>query len=182
MQFPGVSIMTRRITKEDIAFLEKLQRELNSQPTLGTADPRFWVVLQDKWVETGKGRECERITYYNGDACEEVAHIDPEYEDVAEPFAEYCDFIPIYEHCVETIVPDTLFLTLRECEEHIEANRHHYSNPRPFCMCAWRSPQVEKLVEILHEVDFARARSRRPLGGRKDRAGFWGRVRERERA
>lgn len=54
----------------------------------------------------------------------------------------------------EEIVQDTMFLTLRECKEHIEANNYHYHNPHPYAMTAWRSPQVERLYKILQETDW----------------------------
>ena len=53
------------------------------------------------------------------------------------------------------IVENTFFLTLKECKEHIEANHYHYNKPRPYAMTAWRSPQVEKLYEILAETDWS---------------------------
>lgn len=34
----------RQITKEDIEFLKNLQKEMNTQDTVGQADPRFWVI------------------------------------------------------------------------------------------------------------------------------------------
>ena len=32
------------ISQEDIEFLKRLQLEMNTQDTTGTADPRFWVI------------------------------------------------------------------------------------------------------------------------------------------
>lgn len=52
------------------------------------------------------------------------------------------------------IVPDTLFLTKRECQEHIERNKHHYKDPSPYAMTAWRSPQVKQLLGILKTVQW----------------------------
>ena len=52
------------------------------------------------------------------------------------------------------IVHNRIFLTKRECKEHIEVNKHHYDNPRPYRMTAWRSPQVEKLYDILLNTDW----------------------------
>lgn len=52
------------------------------------------------------------------------------------------------------IVENTMFLTLRECKEHIEANRHHYNKPIPYAMTAWRSPQVEQLYKILQTANW----------------------------
>lgn len=53
------------------------------------------------------------------------------------------------------IVPDTMFLTLREAEEHLKANYYHYSTEaHTFGMHAWRSPEVAQLIKLLHTVDF----------------------------
>ena len=54
----------------------------------------------------------------------------------------------------EEIVPNTMFLTLRECKKHIEANHYHYNKPHSYAMTAWRSPQVSKLYEILEKTDW----------------------------
>ena len=52
----------------------------------------------------------------------------------------------------ERVVPSTMFLTLEECQKHIEANHYHYNEGRPYAMTAWRSPEVAKLYEILENV------------------------------
>lgn len=54
----------------------------------------------------------------------------------------------------EEIAQDTMFLTLRECREHIERNKHHYTKPHTYAMTAWRSPQVEKLYKILENTNW----------------------------
>ena len=56
------------------------------------------------------------------------------------------------------IAKDTMFLTLRECKEHIARNSYHYTDPHPYAMTAWRSPQVERLWKILQEVDWNKLR------------------------
>ena len=50
----------RKLNQEDIEFLKKLQLEMNTQDTVSTADPRFWVIkgservynvnYPDEWV------------------------------------------------------------------------------------------------------------------------------------
>lgn len=54
----------------------------------------------------------------------------------------------------EEIVKNTMFLTLRECKEHIRLNHYHYNKPHPYAMTAWRSPQVEKLYKILENTNW----------------------------
>lgn len=55
----------------------------------------------------------------------------------------------------EEIVQDTMFLTYRECKEHIERNSYHYNEPHPYAMTAYRSPQVERLYKILKQTNWS---------------------------
>lgn len=66
--------------------------------------------------------------------------------------SKWGDLSVCYFKETKRIVPNTMFLTLKECEEHIERNHYHYNNGRPYAMTAWRSPQVAKLYEILENV------------------------------
>jgi hypothetical protein len=54
----------------------------------------------------------------------------------------------------EEIVPDTMFLTNRECKEHIKSNDYHYNKPHSYAMTAWRSPQVARLYKILQNTNW----------------------------
>lgn len=61
----------------------------------------------------------------------------------------------IYESNIPRIVPNTFFLTKREAQEHIKANHYHYSDKvHTYGMTAWRSPQVERLYEILEKTNW----------------------------
>lgn len=58
----------------------------------------------------------------------------------------------------EEIVPNTMFLTNRECKEHIESNSHHYNQTaHSYAMTAWRSSQVERLYKILETTNWDNA-------------------------
>lgn len=177
------------LSEDDARFLKGLQDELNSQPTLGTADPRFWVVMSKHW-EPCFGDDEPDGAFVDGDVeriddiAEEVYRIleEDEGKDAADAWALSYDVrIPsdgvfdfrgcaddLFEEyarvvggdvtpavLVERVDENTMFLTLRETEEHIAANSYHYIEPRPFCMCAWRSPQVERLVKVLRTADFS---------------------------
>lgn len=51
------------------------------------------------------------------------------------------------------IVPNTFFLTKREAENHLQENKHHYTDEvHPYLMTAWRSPEFEKLLGILRRI------------------------------
>jgi hypothetical protein len=64
------------------------------------------------------------------------------------------DYSVCYYRDRAEIAEDTMFLTLRECKEHIESNSHHYNKPHSYAMTAWRSPQVQRLYEILEKTDW----------------------------
>lgn len=66
----------------------------------------------------------------------------------------YDDYSFVTYKIREEIVPNTLFLTKKECENHIKANGYHYTNPKPCAMTAWRSPQVKKLFDIIKNTDW----------------------------
>ena len=76
--------------------------------------------------------------------------------DFVKDYAETKGASVMFETCEERIAENTMFLTLREAKEHIARNDYHYVKPHTYGMTAWRSPQVERLYEILHEVDFKR--------------------------
>lgn len=51
------------------------------------------------------------------------------------------------------VYPGTMFITEKAAREHLERNYYHYSDDaHTYCMCAWRSPDVERLWKILREV------------------------------
>jgi hypothetical protein len=88
---------------------------------------------------------------------------DDENEYFITDISDIKDFLTIYaseQYSVcyyrnrEEIAQDTMFLTLRECKEHIEANKHHYTKPHSYAMTAWRSPQVARLFKILETANF----------------------------
>ena len=55
----------------------------------------------------------------------------------------------------EYVYPNTMFLSQQDAEDHLRANHYHYSeDAHTYAMTAWRSPRVEKLIELLQTVDF----------------------------
>ena len=44
LQYHEDTTEKRDISQEDIEFLKRLQLDMNTQDTTGTADPRFWVI------------------------------------------------------------------------------------------------------------------------------------------
>lgn len=53
------------------------------------------------------------------------------------------------------IVPDTMFITLKDCKEHLKANGHHYNETAiPYAMTAFRSPSISKLYEAIQNTNW----------------------------
>lgn len=147
---------------EDAKFLAVLQAEMDAQPTLATADPRFWVVTQDELVTVDPESDgYDTVAYFDDDG-DKICQIPAVRDD--DSLYEFAEFYGAQRVCLKKerrIVSNTLFLTLRECKEHIAANKYHYTNPSSYCMCAWRSPQVKRLWRILRTTDWAMIAKRR---------------------
>lgn len=135
------------LSEEQRSFLMELQEELNTQDTVGQADPRFWVV-RETVTDPCFDEDAEEWRIYDEDGYA-VGHASCALE------VEGHTCVPV--HKVDRNAQNTMFLTLRECKEHIERNSYHYEKPRPYAMTAWRSPQVEKLIEILQTADWGDA-------------------------
>lgn len=144
--------------KEDIQFLKDLQEELLSQEIDCQAAPRYWAIMDYKWIVTAEGHE-DRVTLFDSDACETI-DLDEYVEEILdgerkEEFSEdaieelkdkkeWCSpseiydwieeydddsrFYPIYEEQVSFIAPNTMFLTKAEAKKHLELNHYHYSS------------------------------------------------------
>ena len=185
------------LSSEDLAFLQGLQEELNTQPTLGTADPRFWVIMDYEYVPTDEWVASDAVDF-NGHTLDVADFLDCVYGEVLEhdgygaatrwleqhhisldedghsQVSEYSfvfgELEEIREEYLEAhpddsidflerrrfISSNSLFLTLREAKEHLKANWYHYDkNAHPYCMCAFRSPQFERLIKLLRTADFS---------------------------
>lgn len=60
-----------------------------------------------------------------------------------------------YYEKVDIIYPNTMFLTHKECEEHLKEYGYNYSeDAHAYAMTAYRSPEVETLLNILETVDW----------------------------
>lgn len=126
----GRAYVKRSLTQDDLVFLKEPQHELNNQPTLATADPRFWVIRDYVYREATDGDDIEAVELFE----------DGEGEIIG------------LGEAVSRAYKDELNLG---GEEHLKANYYHYSTEaHTFGMHAWRSPEVAQLIKLLHTVDF----------------------------
>lgn len=166
---------------EDIQFLKDLQQQMRYEDEFDydcQASPRFWTVGDYKWIPTWEGN-AQRYSVYipewaegyevneflervqedeelTGLALEAMADIDCDYS-ALEWIQDYVDsnayLIP--EEEVHFIRENTMFLTKEEARRHIEGNRHNYSSKaHTYAMTAWRAPKVERLLNILMNMDW----------------------------
>lgn len=191
-----------KLTKEDITFLKDLQKELNTEDTVGTASPRFWVIKQPERIYHVDRDEADYYVFVDDDhqelTLEELKnYLEDVYDDnlksvdikdgvlsfeylgeFSEEIEEYTiDFnnstlnsrdsvdkvlellelevSAIYYKEVDATVPNCMFLTQIDAENHLRVNDYHYhEEARTYCMCGWRSPRFEKLISILSKTDF----------------------------
>ena len=180
----------RPITPEELKFLADLQKEMNTQDTVGQADPRYWVIqgtVKEFGFEEGAG---DGFKFYLNDepvaeTIQELAAFMPEQvDDVVEAHVrgdvidvvlkdgeEDClfdmneilgfyedrglDLSVSYYRNLPINYSGPVFLTEKAAAEHLRSNDYHYSDDaHTFAQTAWRSSEMEKLYEILHEVDF----------------------------
>lgn len=171
------------MNQEQVKFLVNLQKELKTQENDWQASPRYWAVKDYKKEIGNEDYHNGEISYFHndGDAVEfenlkELKEFlyDYEFHEADDCLAELLeddetDFETLWDYLENTdsdfeslfmtevafIVPNTFFITKEECKRHIEANRHHYtSKAHTYAMTAWRSPQVERLWELLETADF----------------------------
>ncbi|MGH0585629.1 hypothetical protein ACQVQY_05920 [Bacillus mycoides] len=169
---------------KDIQFLKELQQELKTQETDHQAAPRYWGLMDYRWVITAEG-EHDRASIFLIDECESVI-VDEYVEDIIkgkigkelneEQIEELKDmkewgseedlfeFIKeniedncylVYEAKQSFIVQSAMFLTKEEAKKHIESNDYHYTDEvHTYAMTAWRAPKVERLLNILETFDW----------------------------
>ena len=170
-----------KLTSEDIEFLEYLQYELLTQSTNMTTNPRYWIITEEIEVPREDGEYTKYIldneTWFDNldkiveklreelsdEALEsyrnekELMFLSSEdrliniiLEDLEEEHS-----IDIYRYDLERrpAYRGAIFLIKKNAEKHIELNNYHYKNPKIACEYAWRSPEVEKLIDLITTVD-----------------------------
>ena len=134
------------------------------------AAPVYYGIIDREKIVVPEGHH-DLVEYYDADNCcalddEEIRQRIDEYMEITgdgdrdhaeahwhEAFDEIEAMHMAYRRF---LVPDRMFLTRAEADAHLEANRYHYTDwAHSYAMTAWRSPQVERLIEVLHAADFS---------------------------
>ena len=155
---------TIEVSDEMHEFLMNLSKELNTQDHRSTAMPYFFQIQTQERVPTAEG--CgEEAWIYDGSMIEteeEITETIAEYKGIS---VEKAKSLPLYQR--ETILEEAgyrkvnyemqekyqnAFLTSKACDDHIQANRHHYKSPVNYLMHAFRNPEMENLLKFLCEL------------------------------
>lgn len=194
------TVVKEKLSNDDIKFLKELQKELNTEDKVGTANPRYWVIRQperiyhldedeadyyvfidecDKYELTLEDLK-DKLEFLCDDNLKSVEvkdgvltfeYFDEWLEEVEEYKVDYdnyytdgkykilelleSDVSVAYYKEVDATVDNCMFLTQIDAENHLRANDYHYhEKARTYCMCGWRSPRFERLINILSKTDF----------------------------
>lgn len=194
------AVVKEKLSNDDIKFLKELQKELNTEDNVGTANPRYWVIRQperiyhldedeadyyvfidecDKYELTLEDLK-DKLEFLCDDNLKSVEvkdgvltfeYFDEWLEEVEEYKVDYdnyytdgkykilelleSDVSVAYYKEVDATVDNCMFLTQIDAENHLRANDYHYhEKARTYCMCGWRSPRFERLINILSKTDF----------------------------
>ena len=170
----------RPLTDGDAEFLSALQKELREQDTMCQAAPRFWAIAQTEAVPAPMD-DADRVIAVDNDMGSEYHTIQDVADFVvcmqdddsgAEAVMACHDMASAVETANETpglegrlravgvrdktvVVKDTLFLTHAACEDHLRKYAYNYKpDAHAFAMTATRSPEFERLMEILENADW----------------------------
>lgn len=194
------TVAKEKLSNDDIKFLKELQKEINTEDNVGTANPRYWVIRQperiyhldedeadyyvfidecDKYELTLEDLK-DKLEFLCDDNLKSVEvkdgvltfeYFDEWLEEVEEYKVDYdnyytdgkykilelleSDLSVAYYKEVDATVDNCMFLTQIDAENHLRANDYHYhEKARTYCMCGWRSPRFERLINILSKTDF----------------------------
>lgn len=170
--------------KDDIEFLKDLQHELRTQENDGNASPVYWGVIEESLrivpdgygdglfiVDEGKKYTIEEFTEII--ECDINCIVDDndkkyilnQWKEVDKEWI--CDIVDFYNNVLdgnaevlEFTKGDELsfntgaFLTKRACNEYIDKYGYNHNKPRTFAMTAYRNFELERLLNILTNLDF----------------------------
>lgn len=102
----------------------------------------------DRHLEFDAEQRSELSEVYQFDTPEEIFEWIRENDDESR-------YYPVFQQEISFIAYNTCFFTRDEARQHLENNRHHYSDKaHTFAMTAWRAPKMERLIKILESFNW----------------------------
>lgn len=165
--------MSEILTQDDIQFLKDLGTELKTQDNRCTAKPLIFQIREEKNIVGMDLDYSDDTVLLIGDEYHEFYEVedaieflldcdylesddleDEEFNDLAELYefldARDMDYITLTGVSKEDSFKE-FFLTAKACDNHIKMNHYHYKKPDSYAKHAWRSPELERLLEIVEK-------------------------------
>jgi hypothetical protein len=151
---------TIEVSDEMHEFLMSLSNELNTQDHRSTAMPYIFQIQTQEMVPAVEGNGIE-AWFYDGSKIEteeEITKAIAEYKglEIADVTKDKYEREEILEEAgynkVHYEMKDKLenaFLTSKACDEHIQANKHHYKKPVNYLSHSFRNPELETLIKFI---------------------------------
>lgn len=171
----------RPLTDDEKAFLTRLQREMNTQNHLATADPRYWVILdysriygKDMSVYDGYALKCmddDTIVVEAGTQHNLITAMTEFFQKEFPDVFKNIEFPGCIDDFIELIASkgfnqfeivqyydmerqSQVFFSHTDAIEYLEKFSYHFSSKaHVYCNCALYNDEMTQLVKILHEAD-----------------------------
>lgn len=133
--------------------MNELAQEMVSQDNLGTQYPYWFIQVDERQYvnQFDDWDECERREDYDRDLlCDDCK----QREDTQNPNLEHCEECE-QESFIFWLNVDSFdlrsggYFTQKACQEHIDSNHYHYTNPRPYAYSAWRNPDLIMVMQSI---------------------------------
>jgi len=132
-----------------------ISKEMNIQDNRCTDYPLFVVMVDEEhWCNEGIADKHKRIEETDPELlCEDCLakyHEDDELPD----FCEECDPDAfVWYRIVDHIdLNPGVFFTAKACQEHIDANKYHYNNPRVYGIGCWRNEEMRGVIDFMRGI------------------------------
>lgn len=136
--------------------INEIGKEMVTQNNRMTQFPLFVVYSKvERAVPDGWGES--RRKDFDGldldDLCENCAELHEDGKDLPD-YCENCDS-DCFWNCREELEPDLtagVFFTAKACQEHIDENKYHYTDPIVYGISAWRNEEMQMVQRHLIEL------------------------------
>lgn len=146
-----------------VNFARSLVSEIEGQDNRCTASPYFYVIRDKEVRAVPDGCGDEKRYYWDGDqytVAEVLEHFPG--KDIDQVLHENSDIWAMDVNVVRfTPENHNVFLTEKACRQHLDQNRHHFTDPSDYVRHAFRNPEMEGVVAALRAIAKATAQSGR---------------------
>lgn len=130
-------------------------REMNIQNNR-CADYPLFVVMVDKedWCNEAIANKHKRKEETDEDyLCDKCKDLYLDGDELPEECDDCDDEAFDWYRIVEDIDLNAgVFLTAKACQDHIDANSYHYTNPRVYGIGCWRNEEMGEVIKFMREI------------------------------